>query len=61
MSVTRPTFMPLPAFELVVVLDELLLLLPPQPATRKTTTPRSASDLFIPNLSLRFATMGRKP
>ena len=63
MSVTRPTFMLLPAVPdvLVVVFAEDLFPLPPQPATtRSTRTPRSASDRFILSFPLRFATMGRK-
>jgi hypothetical protein len=51
MSVTRPTFLSLPACELdVVVFDEL--------ATAAAA--EEDGDVFIEN-SLRFATMGRKP
>ena len=61
MSVTRPIFLPLPAFPPdVFVLDELLLLLPPQPATSRATTPRSTSDLFITTLSAKVCDYGAK-
>ena len=63
MSVTRPTFMSLPAVPdvVLVVLAEDLFPLPPQPvAPTSMRTPRSASDFFIPDLSAKVCDYGAK-
>jgi ADP-ribose pyrophosphatase YjhB (NUDIX family) len=60
MSVTSPIFFPLPACDPVVVFDELLLPLPPQPATKSARRPRNTSDLFIPTLSDKVCDYGAK-
>src|SRR6266508_2689729 len=60
-SVTRPIFIPSPAFwPPVVVPDDFFSPPPPQPAARRRTTPSSASDLFIPALSAKVSDYGAK-
>src|SRR5712691_319218 len=57
MSVTRPILM---VFPLGVVVLADFLPPPPQPAATRATMPRSASALFIPNLSAKVYDYGAK-
>src|SRR6266436_2866268 len=61
MSVTRPTLTVLPVLPPAAVVFAADFFPPPQPAaTRSTRTPRSASDLFIPDLSAKVCDYGAK-
>src|SRR5918995_572281 len=59
MSVTRPILMPFPLGP-VVAGGEADSSSPPHPAANRRTAPRSASDLFIPNLSAKVCDYGAK-
>src|SRR2546426_2541671 len=61
MSVPSPTLILLPPAPAVGVVAEDFFPPPPQPAaTRSARTPRSASDLFIPDLSAKVCDYGAK-